>query len=103
MMNCSGRQTEMNKPEKRMNVKKSLLQGVILLCVIWYQGIFPAVFFRETSGIVKYAEWAGDGGIFRRMDMQYDVAFALGIAVAEKFAAVPVIEGGGIAILILTI
>lgn len=85
MMNCSGRQTKMDKPEKRMNVKKSLLQGVILLCVIWYQGTFLADFFGETGGIVKYAEWAGDGGVFRRMDMQYDAAFALGIAVTVIF------------------
>lgn len=37
MMNCSGRQTKMNKPAKRMNVKRNLLQGVILLCVIMKQ------------------------------------------------------------------
>lgn len=85
MMNCSGQQTKMNKAEKRMNVKKRLLQGVILLCVIWYQSTFLAAFFGETGGIVKYAEWAGDGGVFRRMDMQYDVAFALGIAVTVIF------------------
>lgn len=85
MMNCLGRQTKMNKPVKRMNVKKSLLQGVILLCVIWYQGTFLAAFFGETGGIVKYAEWIGDGGGFRRMDIQYDAAFALGIAVTVIF------------------
>ena len=64
MMNCSGQQTKMNKAEKRMNVKKRLLQGVILLCVVWYQSTFLAAFFGETGGIVKYAEWAGDGGGF---------------------------------------
>lgn len=85
MMNCSGQQTKMNKAEKRMNVKKRLLQGVILLCVVWYQSTFLAAFFGETGGIVKYAEWAGDGGVFRRMDMQYDAAFALGIAVTVIF------------------
>lgn len=85
MMNCSGRQTKMNKPVRRMNVKKSLLQGAILLCVIWYQGTSLAAFFGETGGIVKYAEWIGDGGVFRRMDMRYDAAFALGIAVAVIF------------------
>ena len=68
-----------------MNVRSSLLQGFILLCVIWYQSIFFAIFLRETGGIVKYAEWAGDGGVFRRMDMRYDAAFALGIAVAVIF------------------
>ena len=85
MMNCSGQQTKMNKAEKRMSVKKRLLQGVILLCVVWYQSTFLAAFFGETGGIVKYAEWAGDGGVFRRMDMQYDAAFALGIAVTVIF------------------
>ena len=85
MMNCSGQQTKMNKAEKRMNVKKRLLQGVILLCVVWYQSTFLAAFFGETGGIVKYAEWAGDGGVFRRMDMHYDAAFALGIAVTVIF------------------
>ena len=68
-----------------MNVRSSLLQGFIVLCVIWYQSIFFAIFLRETGGIVKYAEWAGDGGVFRRMDMQYDAAFALGIAVTVIF------------------
>ena len=85
MMNCSGQQTKMNKAEKRMNVKKRLLQGVILLCVVWYQSTFLAAFFGETGGIVKYAEWIGDGGVFRRMDMRYDAAFALGIAVTVIF------------------
>ena len=85
MMNCSGRRMKMNKPDKRMNVRSSLLQGFILLCVIWYQGTSLAAFFGETGGIVKYAEWAGDGGVFRRMDMRYDAAFALGIAVAVIF------------------
>ena len=75
----------MNKPDKRMNVRSSLLQGFILLCVIWYQGTSLAAFFGETGGIVKYAEWIGDGGVFRRMDMRYDAAFALGIAVAVIF------------------
>lgn len=34
MMNCSGRQTEMNKPEKRMNVKKACCRE-LYSCVLY--------------------------------------------------------------------
>lgn len=64
---------------RRIEKRRNLLQLTALLCVIAYQSIFTAAFFRGTGGTVQYLKGALRTGS-ELLPSQYDASVILGIS-----------------------